>query len=365
MLRVRALLAAVGVAVFALVAVGGAGAHRPAHMNTKNRFIVQDLVSDQPGVAVHTDSNLVNAWGLAASAGSPWWVADNGTNVSTVYDASGNAFPPPPAAPLAVGVSSAPTGAVASTDSAFVVGAGQSAGPAKFIFDTEDGHILAWHPGLAQAMVTVDASGSHAVFKGLALMNDRLYATDFHNRHVDVYDANFAPVPLASTAFVDPGIPANFAPFGIQAIDGSIYVTYAEQDSEGMDDVDGHGLGYVDEYDPNGQLIARVAGGGPLNAPWGLAWAPAVFGRFGGELLVGNFGNGTIHAYAPNGGNNPTSFHLDGRLKMSDGSKLKIDGLWSLQFGLGGANNGSTSTLFFTAGPNDENDGLFGTITAP
>jgi len=362
MLRARALLAAVGVAVVALVAAGGAVANRPAHMNT-NRFVVQNLVSNQPGVAAHTDSNLVNAWGLAASAGTPWWVADNGTDVSTLYDASGNPFPP--GTPLVVGVPSAPTGVVASTDSAFVVGSGQSAGPAKFVFDTEDGHVLAWHPGLSQAMVVVDASGSHAVFKGLALMNDRLYATDFHNARVDVYDASFNPVPLAANPFVDPSIPAGFAPFGIQAINGSIYVTYAEQDSEGMDDVDGHGLGYVDEYDANGQLIAHVAGGGPLDAPWGLAWAPAVFGRFGGELLVGNFGNGTINAYAPNGGNNPTSFHLDGHVKMSDGSRLKIDGLWSLQFGLGGANNGSPTTLFFTAGPNDENDGLFGTITAP
>jgi len=358
MLRVRRLLVAAAVAAAAPVAAAAGGAHHSPHMGTS--FNVQYLVSDQPGMAAHTDANLVNAWGLAASAGSPWWVADNGTDVATVYDGSGNPFPA--ASPIVVGVPNAPTGLVASSGSAFVVGMGAAAGASRFIFSTEEGKILGWHPGLAQAMLGADASSSGAIYKGLALLGDRLYATDFHNGRVDMYDASFHPVTMPN-AFVDSAIPPRFAPFGIQALDGAIYVTYAKQDKDAEDDLHGHGLGFVDKFDPNGQLLARVASGGSLNAPWGLALAPAGFGRFGGDLLVGNFGNGKIHAFKAQSGN-PNAFDRDGHLRASDGSPVAIDGLWALEFGLGGANNGPATTLFFTAGPDDESHGLFGSITA-
>jgi len=365
MLRVRALLVAAVLAAAALTAAGATAGGKHGHVGNgrkgdANAFTVTNLVSDQPGMAVQTDPNLVNAWGLAASAATPWWVADNGTNVSTLYDASGNPFPV--GSPLVVSVPDAPTGAVAYTGGAFTVGTAAGAGSSKFLFSTEEGKILGWHPGLTAAIVGVDASAGGAIFKGLAVIGDTLYATDFHNGRVDVYDGSFNPVAMPAFAFTDPSIPAGFAPFGIQAINGNLFVTFAKQDNDAKDDVHGRGLGYVDEFDPtSGMLISRVAAGGPLNAPWGLAWAPSGFGRFGGDLLVGNFGNGKIHAYTPGSGN---TWSRDGHLRNADGSPVKIDGLWALQFGMGGPNNGPASTLFFTAGPDDESHGLFGTITS-
>ena len=316
-----------------------------------NAYVQHNLVSDGSLPADHVDSNLVNAWGLTAQPTSPWWVADNGTDVSTIYTADGTPRP------LVVSVPNAPTGAVSNTGSSFVVGSG----PALFLFATEEGKILGWNSALGtMAQVAVDRSGEDTIFKGLAIAGDRLYATDFHNGQVDVFDGSFGQVDVPG-AFVDPKIPPGFAPFGIQNVGGSIFVTYAKQDADREDDVAGPGLGFVDEFDTSGTFLRRVATRGQLNSPWGLAMAPAAFGRFGGDLLVGNFGDGRITAFErePNG-----SFQSRGQLRTADGSALTIDGLWALQFGNGTANNGPTDTLFFTAGPDDENHGLFGTIRA-
>jgi uncharacterized protein (TIGR03118 family) len=329
-----------------------------------NAYVVHNLVSDVPGAADHVDANLVNAWGLTSLATSPWWVADNGANVTTLYQANGSAVS------LVVQVPSAPTGAVSNAGTHFVVSSGSASGPALFIFATEDGKILGWNsavpppPPSHQAEVAVDHSSVGAVYKGLAIAStsagDRLYATDFHNNRVDVFDGSWNQVTLPG-AFVDPKIPDGFAPFGIQNIGRTIFVTYAKQDDARHDDVAGQGLGFVDMFDTSGALLGRVAQRGQLNSPWGLAMAPASFGRFGGDLLVGNFGDGQINAYElqPNG-----KFEHRGELRGTDGKALAIDGLWSLQFGKGAVNNGPLDTLFFTAGPNGEADGLFGTIRA-
>ncbi len=306
-----------------------------------NAYVQHNLVSDGFLSADHTDANLVNAWGLTSLPGSPWWVADNGTNVSTIYTADGTPRP------LVVSVPNAPTGAVSNTGPDFVVGSG----PALFLFATEEGKILAWNMSLGTtAQVVVDRSGEDAIFKGLAIDNGQ----------VDVFNGSFGPVNTPG-AFVDSKIPAGFAPFGIQNIGGHIFVTYAKQDADREDDVAGQGLGFVDEFDTSGTLLARVASHGQLNSPWGLAMAPAGFGRFGGDLLVGNFGDGQISAFEPQ---LDGTFELVGQLRTSERKVLAIDGLWALQFGKGTANNGPTDTLFFTAGPDDESHGLFGTIRA-
>src|ERR671934_2216121 len=339
----RALLATAIVAIAAAVLAAATPAAE------QNAYVQHNLVSDGFLPADHTDSNLVNAWGLTSLPGSPWWVADNGTDVSTIYAADGTPRP------LVVSVPNAPTGAVSNTGSSFVVGSG----PALFLFATEEGKLLGWNMSVGTtAQVVADKSGEGAIFKGLAIAGDRLYATDFHNAKVDVFDGSFGDVSTPG-AFVDPSIPAGFAPFGIQNVDGKILVTYAKQDADREDDVAGQGLGFVDEFDPSGALIARVAQHGQLNSPCGLAMAPVGFGRFSADLLVGNFGDGQITAFErqSNGG-----FEPSGQLRTESGGVLTIDGLWALQFGKGAANNGPTDTLFFTAGPDDEMHGLFGTI---
>jgi uncharacterized protein (TIGR03118 family) len=342
----RILIAAATLAVAAAVLAAATPAAE------RNAYVQHNLVSDGSVPADHTDANLVNAWGLTSLPGSPWWVADNGTDVSTLYAADGTPRP------LVVSVPNAPTGAVSNTGSSFVVGSG----PALFLFATEEGKLLGWNMSVGTtAQVVADKTGEGAIFKGLAIAGDRLYATDFHNGKVDVFDGSFGDVNTPG-AFVDPSIPAGYAPFGIQNIDGNIFVTYAKQDADAEDDVAGQGLGFVDEYDADGTLIGRVATHGQLNSPWGLALAPASFGRFGGDLLVGNFGDGQITAFErqPDG-----RFEPRGQLRTESGGVLTIDGLWALQFGKGAlANNGPTDTLFFTAGPDDESHGLFGTIRA-
>lgn len=315
-------------------------------------YTVVPLVSDQPGVAAHTDPNLVNAWGLTSSPTSPWWVSDNGTDLSTLYRGDGS-----PQA-LVVGVASAPTGAVFNSTAGFGLPTG---GKAIFIFSTEDGGILGWNGAQGTtAFLKKDRSDVGAVYKGLAIANTaagpRLYATDFHNARVDVYDGNFTLVP--DSGFVDPSMPSGYGPFGIQTIGDRVFVTYAKQDAKAHDDVAGQGLGFVDVYDTSGNLLGRVAQHGQLNSPWGLALAPASFGTYAGDLLVGNFGDGNINAFEelPNG-----QFVHRGELRDPSGKSLEIDGLWALQFAQGG-NNGTPGQLFFTAGPNGESDGLFGRI---
>jgi len=234
-----------------------------------------------------------------------------------------------------------------------------SFGGAPFIFSTEGGTIAAW-PGQPSTTALVAAQVDGAIYKGLAIGTvggqDLLYATDFHGGKIDVFDANFALKPPGG--FTDPNLPSGYAPFGIQNIGGNLYVTYAKQDADAEDDVAGPGNGFVDEFDANGNLIKRIASDNTLNSPWGLALAPSNFGPFSNDLLVGNFGDGTINAFDLN------TDTFVGQLKGPDGNPLQIEGLWGLGFG-NGANAGPTNLLYFTAGLDDENHGLFGAITTP
>jgi uncharacterized protein (TIGR03118 family) len=328
-----------------------------------NQFQVTNLVSDEPGEAVTLDPNLVNAWGLAAGPTSPWWVNAADADVSVLYDGDGNIIP------LVVQVPGGPTGLVFNGGPNFVVSHRGASGPSAFIFATESGTIRGWN-----ALVPLPAPSTHsfilanrsrvdASYKGLAIASttdgDFIYAADFHNARVDVWDGSMHIVKNPND-FVDPHLPDGFAPFGIQNIGGTIFVAYALQDDEAEEEVAGAGLGFVDMFDTNGVFLGRVASRGQLNAPWGLAMAPEGFGAFGGDLLVGNFGNGEINAYEQlaNG-----SFVHRGKLRDAGGQPIAIDGLWALEFGNGFV-AGPTDTLFFTAGPDEEEHGLFGKIEA-
>jgi uncharacterized protein (TIGR03118 family) len=321
-------------------------------------FSVHALVGDASGSAAATDATLVNGWGLSAGPTTPWWVSDNGTNASTLYNGSGVK------SALTVAVPGAPTGTVfngSATD--FVISQNGKTGAARFLFSTEGGTILGWSPTVngATAIPGVDNSAAGAVYKGLTTTGDKLYATDFHNGRVDVFDASFKPV---TAAFTDPKLPKGYAPFGIQALGTSIFVTYAKQDAAKHDDVAGNGFGYVDQYTTDGQFVARVASGGrknaPPNAPWGLALAPSSFGVFSGDLLIGNFGNGRVSAYQDRGGG---KWVFKGQLRRGDQTIVTVDGLWAIAFGNGSA-AGPATTLYFAAGPGGEAHGLFGSITA-
>jgi uncharacterized protein (TIGR03118 family) len=346
--RRRTLLALAFMLGLAVIAVA------PLRAAERTSFTVVPLVSDQPGVAPNTDPNLVNAWGLTSGPTTPWWVSDNGTDKSTLYRGSDGQ----PQA-LVVDVHNAPTGTVFNSTTGFALPTG---GPARFLFDTEEGTVLGWNPAQGTSSVVVANLDDGAIYKGLAIANTangpRLYATDFHNGRVDVFDGSFNLVP--NSGFADPAIPHGYAPFGIQTIGNRVFVTYAQQDEDAEDDVAGQGKGFVDAFDTAGNLLARVAQHGQLNSPWGLTIAPSSFGRFAGDLLVGNFGDGQINAYAQLGNGH---FEHRGELRSSSGKSLTIDGLWALQVGQGG-NNGPAGTLFFTAGPDGEQHGLFGQIVS-
>jgi uncharacterized protein (TIGR03118 family) len=333
-------------------------------------FTQTNLVSNQSGKAPVVDTHLANAWGLARTAAGPWWVADNHSGVSTLYDGNGTPFPSgaplvvtvPPPAGSPPGAQSSPTGMVVNGTSDFVVSQGAASGPALFIFSTEDGTISGWNQtvDVGEAVLVIDDSDEGAIYKGLAIGSDhgssRLYTTDFHNGTVDAYDGSFTEIE-SNTAFVDPGIPAGFAPFGVQTISGQIFVTYAKQDEDKEDDVAGPGNGYVDIFQPNGAFVRRFASKGQLNSPWGVVQAPETFGKFGGAILVGNFGDGKINAF------DATSGAFLGQLNRPGGGAVVIPGLWGLVFG-NDASAGSSDALYFTAGPDDEVNGLFGKLTA-
>jgi len=315
-------------------------------------YLQHNLVSDLPGIADHTDPNLINPWGIAFGPTTPFWIADNHTSASSIYDGNGVQARAP------VAILGAPSGIVFNATTDFAVAPGQ---PAKYLFATEDGTIAGWNSGAA-AVTKVDLSALGAVYKGLALGSsggkNYLYATDFSAGRVEVFDANFSPVALAGS-FADPNLSAGFAPFNIQNVGGKLYVTYAMPDAAKHDDVSGPGNGLVNVFDTSGQLLKRFAAQAPLNSPWGVALAPAGFGGFGGALLVGNFGDGLINAF------NPTTGAWLGPLQDASGKAISIEGLWGLTFG-NGSKAGNSRTLYFTAGiaggGSVEDHGLFGSI---
>jgi uncharacterized protein (TIGR03118 family) len=337
--------------------------------NTNNSqfYLQHNFISDGFVPADHTDTNLVNAWGLVAGPTTPWWIADNGTGKTTLFNVGTNTIVTEFTVPGAGGEQGNPTGVVFNGGTGFVVNNGVgSPAPARFIFASEDGTLSAFKGApIVTVVPNANAPAHDAIYKGLAIDSETagqfLYATDFHNNKVDIFDSSFHAVTLPG-AFTDPNLPAGFAPFGIQNIGGTIYVTYALQDEAQEDDVAGPGNGYVDAYDTSGNLIRRVASAGELNSPWGLALAPDNFGRFSGDLLVGNFGDGRIHAFDPNQLTETGEFEAVGLMHSASGKPVQIDGLWALQFGHNSSANGPTTTLFFTAGPAEEEHGLFGSL---
>jgi uncharacterized protein (TIGR03118 family) len=334
------------------------GASLAGAAGNDNAFRQRDLVSDIPGRAQLTDPDLVNPWGLAAGPNTPLWVADNGTDVSTLYS-GGVDGSPPVKVPLVVSIpGGAPTGIVFNPTTGFVVRRDQASAPAAFIFDSEAGKVLAWSPKVPpMTEAQVEVTQPNAIYKGLTLADSPrgtlLYAANFHEAKIDVFDDRFNSVTVPG-GFKDPDLPAGYAPFNVQALGTNIYVTYALQDEQATDDVPGAGHGFVDVYDTSGNLLRRLVSRGQLDSPWGLVIAPEGFGRFGGDLLVGNFGNGAINAYDRRTGD------FQGELQDQNGKPIRIDGLWTLRFGNGVF--GTPSTLIFSAGIDDEQHGLLGEL---
>jgi uncharacterized protein (TIGR03118 family) len=327
-----------------------------------------NLVSNIPGMAKFTDKNLKNPWGIAFGPKTPFWVADNGAGVATMYKGNGTLQPlvvtiPPPKGQTSP---AAPTGIVFNSTDDFVVSKNGKSGPAVFIFATEDGTLSGWNPKVDRTNAILEVNNPDTntgpVYKGLASGRDKgddlLFAANFRFGRVDVFNSKFKQV----SHFTDHNVPSGFAPFGIRNINGLLYVTFAKQDDAKHDDVAGAGNGFVDVFNTDGHLIKHLISRGALNSPWGLALAPSDFGRFSHALLVGNFGDSTINAFNPRNGD------FLGTLKDKDGNPLGrgsnpvgSKGLWGLTFG-NGRQAGDRDTLFFTAGINDEADGLFGAI---
>ena len=342
-----------------------------------------NLVTDMGSSAPVTDSNLKNAWGLSRNTGSPWWVSDNGTGVSTLYNIAGPTstlaatvnprvvvIPPPNGSTS----TSTPTGQVFNGSADFTLAPGI---PALFIFVTEDGTISGWNPRFDSAhpnnaALKVDNS-PNAVYKGVTTGDvdgvRYLYVANFRSGHIEIYNTNFKAVLssndhggehhgiFSEESFDDGEIPDGYAPFNIQNIGGSLFVTYAKQNAARHDDVAGEGFGFVDIFSTAGKLEGRLEHGPWLNSPWGVVWAPRDFGEFSNRVLVGNFGSGQIAAF------NGFTGKFIGLMQNPNGTTLAIDGLWALAFG-NSANAGPYNALFFTAGPNAEANGLFGALTA-
>ncbi|HEV8402161.1 MAG TPA: TIGR03118 family protein [Candidatus Limnocylindrales bacterium] len=351
--------AAIGLLLAAAVPVA-AGAPNPAGPRPDNSYLVTELVTG-PG----SDPDLVNAWGLTRSPTSPWWVANNGTDSTTLYRGDGSKVQSG-AVPARVGIpDGAPTGAAFNGVSSDFDGD-------VFLFDGESGIIFGWQGAFTltgDAQIRNDDHAGDAVYKGLAVgtadvgdgAQQYLYATDFHNGRIDVFDHTYASQTWAG-AFHDPDLPRGYAPFGIANLNGTLFVSYALTQQGSDDERAGQGRGAVDAFATDGSFLGRVATHGGLNAPWGLAWAPADFGRFSNDLIVGNFGDGKLHAFRWNG----KDWHPDGTLTDSTDEPIAVDGLWAIQFG-GGVNvtnDGEANALYYTAGPDDESAGAFGTITA-
>ena len=334
-----------------------------------------NLVSDGFVPAQTMDPNLINPWGVSYPPTGPFWVSDNNSgaatntpSVATIYTGAGSSVAvaghttitvaPPPGQRT-----SAPTGQVFNVaGTGFDISNGTTKAPSVFIFATEDGTISGWNPVVnsGSSVIAVDNSnnGTGAVYKGLAIAKTDdgtlLFAANFRNGTVDVFNQQFKQV----NSFTDPRLPPGFAPFNVQVLDGHLFVTFALQDDAKHDDVAGAGNGFVDEFDLEGHLLHRVASQGPLDSPWGLAIAPKSFGEFAGDLLVGNFGDGTIDVFDPHRNN-----HFLGKLLGPNGAPIVIGDLWALIPGNGGPNSDPNS-IFFTAGVQNEAHGLFGSLTA-
>ena len=343
----------------ALNACGGGGG---SSMSSQPVTGLTDAALTSNGViaAAHNDPNLQNPWGVAAAPGGPFWIADNNSNKATVYDGTGAVLAPTVTiSPGTSGPANA-TGEVYNGTADFMITTGLGTAPAQFIFAGEGGTINAWSQSISgtTADVEYDDGAGGAVYKALVLANNgtanHLYATDLHNARIDVFDGTFHKVALAGS-FADPTVPAGFAPFGMALINSQLYVTYAKQDATAHDEVLGAGLGYVNVFDLNGNFVKRFASAGTLNAPWGMTMAPAGFATMAGQLLIGNFGDGVINGFDP-----MTGVHM-GTVGLASGKQLVIPGLWSLTFG-NGAPNQPASTLFYTAGPNNQVDGVFGGV---
>jgi len=341
----------VGASLTLLLAMG------PQLMGSTMGYTQTNLVSNGAVPAKTTDPHLVNPWGNVSNGGSPFWVSDQKTGLSTLYDGSGNIIPlvvtiPAVGSPPTVG----PTGIVANT-SGFNVGGS----PAAFIFSTLDGTIAGWNGTPVRTQAVTEATVSGAVFTGLAQATNAsgtlLYASDFANGKIDVFNSSYSPTTL-SGSFTDPNLPAGYKPYNIQAISGKLYVEYAPVGSNGLPLV-GAGNGIVDVFDTNGNFLQRLVSNGagsPLNVPWGVALAPSNFGVFSNDLLVGNFGNGWINAF------NPTTGAFVGTLDLANGEPFAEATLWSLEFGIGGR-GGTPGVLYFTAGLTNQAGGLLGSIT--
>jgi uncharacterized protein (TIGR03118 family) len=327
-------------------------------------FRLTRLVSDGSVPADFTDTNLKNPWGISFnSAANVVWIADNDTGVSSVYNPDGSAaqtgFYSTIVIPSATGSGTgSPTGQVTNTSSGFVVSSGGQSGAADYIWATEDGTIAAWNPNVnpLDATTMVNDSASNAKFFGLAQESvhgtQYLYTADLHNDKIDVFNSSFGVVKFKN-GFSDSKIPTGYAPWNVQAIGDEVVVTYAKQNSGGTFATTGKGFGYVDIFSPKGVLMDRLASNGNLNAPWGVAQAPAAFGSLAGDLLVGNFGDGRVLAY------NPTTNKYAGALVNTHDESIKLPGLWGLTFGDDAA---TADTLFFTQGPT-KTTGVFGTLT--
>jgi len=352
----------------------------PSSGTPSSTLVDTALVSNRQGVVATMtiiDANLSNPWGLAVAPGLPFWIADNNSNLTTLYSGTGTietalitgsseagiAIPA-----SAAGVPANPTGQVFNGSGGFLIATTKGEEPAQFVFDGEGGTLSAWAQDSGASAVTVYDDGAvnganAAVYKGLAVATVNgapfLYATDLHNGKVDVFDTHFAKPANMQGKFIDPSLPAGYVPFGIAAFGGQLYVTYAVQDAAKHDETTGAGLGYVNVFDLSGNFVSRFASAGALNAPWGIAVAPAGFGSLEGDLLIGNFGDGRINVFKPNGTGEATSL---GPLTVSNGGTVVIPGLWALVFGNGDVDKPVT-TLFYTAGFVNQTDGVFGSIT--
>jgi uncharacterized protein (TIGR03118 family) len=373
-------MALIFTAVLAFSPIGIAQAYQQTNLVSDIQGLAQNPPSGQP------DAQLVNPWGLISSSTSPWWVSDNNAGVSTLYDGQGVKqglvvnIPSP-----VTGVAGTPTGVVFTGAAGFTFHAKNAQGQdtttgAVFAFVTEDGTIVAWGPGINptdlpnDAFVVVDNSKTPSankggVYKGATIAQMKaggpffLYVANFRLGRIEVYDNKFKRVDLddadndhGDQAFTDREIPSGFAPFNVQEVNGNLYVTYAKQNASKHDDFDFPGLGFVDKFSPAGKRLQRLEQGPWLNAPWGVAIAPANFGFFSNHLLIGNAGSGQIAVYDVDSG------RFDGLLRDASGHALQNDRLWALRFG-NGQSAGPSNWLFFTAGISDEAHGLFGFFT--